>query len=81
MNYETEEIKLPVDSVVISLTYPHWRSGTLPLTSKLKLLFPTAYETPRVKFNFLETKNNSTFSGWVVRPSRYIYGLREWYRA
>jgi len=77
--FETEEITSPVESVTISLIYPHWRSGTLPLTSRLKLLFPTAYETPRIKFNFVETKNNFTFSGWVVRPSRYIYGLREWY--
>jgi len=77
--FETEEITSPVESVTISLIYPHWRSGTLPLTSRLKLLFPTAYETPRIKFNFVETKNNSSFSGWVVRRSRYIYGLREWF--
>lgn len=76
---ETEEVQSPVDSVVISLAYPHWRSGTLPLTSKLKSLFPTAYETPRVKFDFFDTKNNSLFPGWVVRPSKYIYGLRDWY--
>jgi hypothetical protein len=61
------------------LSYPHWRSGTLPLTSKLKLLFPTAYETTRIKFNFVENKNNSKFSGWVVRPSKYIFGLKDWY--
>jgi hypothetical protein len=77
--YELETIAGPVETVTISLTYPHWRSGTLPLTSKLKLLFPTAYETPRVKFNFLDEKNDATIPGWVVRPSKYIYGLRDWY--
>jgi len=76
---ESEEIISSFDSVCISLSYPHWRSGTLPLTSKLKLLFPTAYETPRIKFNFVENKNNSKFSGWVVRPSKYISGLKDWY--
>lgn len=76
---ESEEINLPIDSVSISLSYPHWRSGTLPLTSKLKLLFPTAYETPRIKFSFVENKNNTKFPGWVVRPSKYIFGLKEWY--
>ena len=76
---ELEENFVPADTVTLSLSYPHWRAGTLPLTPKLKNLFPTAYETPRIRFDFFDSKNNSTFSGWVVRPSRYIFGLREWY--
>jgi hypothetical protein len=68
-----------VDEVTISLTYPHWRAGTLPLTNKLKKLFPTAYETPHIKFTFKDPANGETFNGWVVRPARYIYGLRTWY--
>lgn len=68
-----------VDDVTISLTYPHWRAGTLPLTSKLRKLFPTAYETPRVKFDFIDGNSQNVFGGWVVRPSRYIFGLRDWY--
>lgn len=67
------------DEVTVSLTYPHWRSGTLPLTGKLKNLFPTAFETPRVKFTFRDAASSQTFNGWVVRPSKYIFGLREWY--
>jgi len=76
------EIDNPCDSadeVTVSLTYPHWRSGTLPLTGKLKNLFPTAFETPRVKFTFKDATTSQTFNGWVVRPSKYISGLREWY--
>lgn len=69
----------PADSISISLSYPHWRAGTLPLTNQLRDLFPTAYETPRVKFNFKDGNSGEVFSGWVVRPSKYIYGLREWY--
>ena len=72
---ECEEI----DEVTVSLTYPHWRAGTLPLTPKLRQLFPTAYETPRVKFDFIDGDSQITFSGWVVRPSKYIFGLREWF--
>lgn len=68
-----------IDDITISLTYPHWRAGTLPLTKKLKQLFPTAYETPHVKFNFRDSNTNETFNGWVVRPSHYIYGLSDWY--
>jgi hypothetical protein len=70
-----------VDEVTISLTYPHWRSGTLPLTGKLKNLFPTAYETPHVKFVFKDANSGDTFNGWVVRPSKYIFGLKAWYES
>jgi hypothetical protein len=68
------------NEVTLSLTYPHWRAGTLPLTSKLKLMFPTAHEAPRVKFIFIDERSNSRFSGWVVRPEKYVYGLKDWYQ-
>lgn len=69
------------DEVVISLLYPHWRSGTLPLTRRIKKLFPTAYETPRVQFTLVDGVSGEKYSGWVVRSNRYVYGLKEWYDA
>ncbi len=63
----------------ISLIYPHWRAGTLPLTGPLLKIFPTAIESPRVQFTFVDTDSGEHFSGWVVRPHHYIFGLREWY--
>jgi hypothetical protein len=68
-------------SVTIALSFPHWRSGTLPLSSTLKAMFPTAYEAPRVKFTFVDTLEKEKFSGWVVRPGKYIYGLAQWYES
>lgn len=68
-----------VDEIIISLSYPHWRAGTLPLTNRVKDLFPTAYETPRVKFEFKDGNNSENFSGWVVRPHKYVFGLKNWY--
>jgi hypothetical protein len=65
----------------VPLLYPHWRAGTLPLTLKMGHLFPTALESPRVRFEFVDAQNNERFQGWVVRPSRYIHGLRDWYEA
>ena len=65
--------------IIISLSYPHWRSGTLPLSNTLKKMFPTAYEAPRVKFMFNDAKENQQFPGWVVRQHKYVYGLKEWY--
>lgn len=67
------------DSVTLSLIYPHLRAGTLPLTSNLRRLFPTAYESPRVKFDFIDGKTKNRFPGWVVRPYHYIFGLADWY--
>lgn len=67
------------EEVVVSLSYPHWRAGTLPLTTRNNKIFPTAFETPRVKFEFRDAASKSKFSGWVVRPSKYVYGLKDWY--
>jgi hypothetical protein len=74
---ETQEIK---DEVVISLLFPHWRVGTLPLSPKLKQLFPTAYESPRIRFTLIDGHSGGKFTGWVVRKQRYVFGLDEWYR-
>ena len=67
------------NKITISLIFPHWRSGTLPLSSTMKNIFPTAYEAPRIKFDFVDMANSERFPGWVVRPNKYIYGLEEWY--
>jgi hypothetical protein len=71
----------PTDEVQIVLTYPHWRSGTLPLSNRTDPLFPTAFESPRIKFQFVDNDTKSAFPGWVVRPYRYVVGLRDWYTA
>lgn len=79
---ELEEDSSPselIDELSVILTYPHWRAGTLPLTSRSRGIFPTAYETPRVKFDFRDGTNLDIFSGWVVRPNKYVFGLRTWY--
>ena len=65
--------------IIISLSFPHWRSGTLPLSNTIKKMFPTAYEAPRVKFTFLDENEKNTFPGWVVREHKYIFGLKNWY--
>ncbi|NPV40708.1 MAG: hypothetical protein HPY72_05100 [Anaerolineae bacterium] len=65
--------------ISISLIYPHWRSGTLPLSNSLKQLFPTAHEAPRVNFTFTDSYTQKKFPGWVVRNQNYICGLTDWY--
>ncbi len=70
----------PVDEVLISLTYPHWRVGTLPVSARVRTLFPTAYESPRVCFTLVDGQTKEAMPAWVVRQQHYVYGLSEWYR-
>jgi len=63
----------------VTLIFPHWRAGTLPLTPKLSRLFPSAYESPRVQFKLIDGETGKVFPGWVVLMEKYVYGLREWY--
>jgi hypothetical protein len=67
--------------VTISLIFPHLRAGTLPLSNRVRSLFPTAYESPRVRFTLVDGRTKKRMPGWVVREHRYVYGLREWYKA
>ncbi|MBW8011035.1 MAG: hypothetical protein FVQ83_07325 [Chloroflexi bacterium] len=74
------EYTADVNEVEIRLIYPHWRTGTLPLSSRMSKLFPTAYEAPRIRFILIDGKTGEKFPGWVVRLERYVYGLGDWYK-
>jgi len=67
--------------VTISLIYPHWRAGTLPITPRVQSMFPTAYESPRVRFTLVDGKTDEKIPAWVVRKNRYVSGLRDWYES
>lgn len=69
-----------LESFDICINYPHWKAGTLPLIGKIHSIFPTALETDKVVFKFIDTKSNQSFPGWVVIPEKYVYGLKTWYR-
>lgn len=73
------EVKKVGNQVTVSLIFPHWRAGTLPLSPRLKHMFPTAYESPRVRFLLVDGETGEKFPGWVVRHKKYVYGLRQWY--
>jgi hypothetical protein len=68
------------DEVTIALLFPHWRVGALPLSNRLKGLFPTAYETPRIRFVLVDGHSGEKFPGWVVRHEGYVFGLWDWYK-
>jgi hypothetical protein len=64
---------------IISLSYPHWRAGTLPVSSRVNPFIPFAYESERIRFTLVDEKTNEEIPAWVVRKSRYVYGLKEFY--
>lgn len=68
-----------LDEVEVRLIYPHWRAGTLPLSVHVRHLFPTAYESPRIRFTLIDGETGDEIPAWVVRAKRYVYGLTEWY--
>jgi len=70
--------KVSNKEISVVLNYPHWRIGSIPLTPYTRKFFPTALESPRVKFKMIDSEDNE-ISAWVVRPYSYVYGLREWY--
>lgn len=71
--------KQPAQEVTICLSYPHWRAGTLPISSKITPFIPYAYESERIRFKFSNKKENEEFPAWVVRKNKYVYGLSDFY--
>jgi len=70
---------LGLTEVEFPLIYPHWRAGTLPLSSRIAHLFPTAFEAPRIRFMLVDEDTREIYPGWVVRNNHYVYGLQDWY--
>ena len=67
-------------SVTLRLTYPYRRTGTLPLSARLQYLFPTAYETNRIRITMVDAQSGDEVAGWVVREHGYVYGFEEFYK-
>jgi hypothetical protein len=69
-----------LNEAVISLSYPHWRAGTLPVSARVRSLFPTANYTPRVRFTLVDGQSHEELPAWVVRQHGYVVGLSKFYQ-
>lgn len=73
---------LPIETgpqpVVFTLMYPHRWAGTVPLSSRIRPLFPDSI-SPRQLVEFIDDETGDRIPGWVVQNGRYIFGLKEWY--
>jgi len=76
---ESEQAPQRADKVKITLSYPHWRAGTLPISPRVRHFFPTAYESPRVRFILVDTNDSQEIPAWVVREHGYVFGLKDWF--
>jgi len=80
LEYSKSSEKESSNAVTIAIIYPHIVSGSLPLSTNLEKFFPTAYESPRIRFTFIDGDTKEKFAGWVIRESKYVYGLEDWYK-
>jgi hypothetical protein len=64
-------------STSFTLTYPHRRHGTLPLSGRTRSFFPqssTAFPWSRL----VDGRWGTRYTGWVVHEGRYVVGLAKW---
>jgi len=70
----------PIDQLTVTVTYPHRRLGTLPLSHKMAAIFPTARQTPRVYCTLVDGQDSEEYPAWVARNDRFVFGLGKFYR-
>jgi hypothetical protein len=75
---EPSAVRASVPIATLLLTYPHVTSGTLPLNSHARALFPPGY-SDRTMITLIDGRWGQRFPGWVVRSGRYVAGLRTWF--
>ena len=77
---EADAPAVELNEAVISLNYPHWRAGTLPVSARVRGLFPTANYTQRVRFTLVDGISHEEIPAWVVRQHGYVVGLGKFYQ-
>lgn len=64
--------------VVFTLMFPHRHAGTIPLSARIRPLFPEG-NSPRQRVILVDDETNEEIEAWVVEDGRYIFGLSDWY--
>lgn len=73
------DIEYTADHGEVTLIYPHRRVGSLPLSSQVRHLFPTAQRTSRIWIKLIDGQDGEEYVGWVLPKEKYIYGLANFY--
>jgi hypothetical protein len=66
-------------TVSFVLTYPHRRVGTIPLTQRVRQLFPQG-STQHTRVTLVDGQTGNHIAAWMSHERRYVFGLDEWYR-
>jgi hypothetical protein len=75
---EPSTARSSLPAATLLLTYPHLISGTLPLNSRSRALFPHGHGD-RAMIVLIDGRWGQRFPGWVVQSGRYVAGLRAWF--
>ncbi len=67
-------------TVKFPITYPHLSSGTLPLSSRVRPLFPLGVSQTQL-VTMIDDMSGQEFNVWVVGKHRYITGLKDWFES
>jgi len=71
--------KVPTEANALMI-YPHRRQGSLGLNAALSKMLPISEESPRVLITMIDGQTNTPFPVWIIRESKYLFGLGEFYR-
>jgi hypothetical protein len=66
-----------VPATSFTLTYPHRRHGTLPVSSRTRGFFPQSRDGISV-ITLVDGRWGTRYTGWVVHEGRYVVGLAKW---
>jgi hypothetical protein len=75
---ETSTARAGLPSATLLLTYPHLISGTLPLNTHSRAVFPQG-NAERTMIVLIDGRWGQRFPGWIIQSGRYVAGLRAWF--
>ncbi|MCB9160998.1 MAG: hypothetical protein H6644_14325 [Caldilineaceae bacterium] len=73
----SSEIPSIVPNTSFTLTYPHRRYGTIPLSGRTRNFFPR-HNSGVSLVTLVDGRWGTQFKGWVVHEGRYVAGLGKW---
>ncbi len=73
----SSEVPSIVPSTSLTLTYPHRRYGTLPLSGRTRTFFPQASKGVSM-ITLIDGRWGTRYIGWAVHEARYVCGLSKW---
>ncbi len=73
----SSEIPSIVPNTSFTLTFPHRKYGTIPLSGRTRSFFPV-HDAGRSMVTLIDGRWGTQFTGWVVHEGRYVAGLGKW---